>query len=167
MKCSEIFWFSNSSSLPHPASSPRAAASGFLGCCPSSSPPAPAAALKQQHCRPGGPGSPQGPTNCHHSATSLYGNPRHGLLLFMMAGMTVSMYLFRVTVTSDSPKVGKEGLAQGRHKDEKGPLASAWPQPFSACQFPFPLAGTSAPALCALKPLLDSGPSFLLSPVLL
>nr|XP_008511644.1 PREDICTED: glucose-6-phosphate translocase isoform X4 [Equus przewalskii] len=35
---------------------------------------------------------------------SIYGNPRHGLLLFMMAGMTVSMYLFRVTVTSDSPK---------------------------------------------------------------
>lgn len=77
VKCSEIFWFSNSSSLPHPASSPRAAASGFLGCCPSSSPPAPAAALKQQHCRPGGPGSPQGPTNCHHSATSLCcGSPK-------------------------------------------------------------------------------------------
>ncbi|XP_066895205.1 glucose-6-phosphate exchanger SLC37A4 isoform X9 [Kogia breviceps] len=36
---------------------------------------------------------------------SMYGNPRHGLLLFMMAGMTVSMYLFRVTVTSDSPKL--------------------------------------------------------------
>ncbi|XP_069326904.1 glucose-6-phosphate exchanger SLC37A4 isoform X3 [Eulemur rufifrons] len=36
---------------------------------------------------------------------SIYGNPRHGLLLFMMAGMTVSMYLFRVTVTSDSPKL--------------------------------------------------------------
>uniref|UniRef100_G1R730 Solute carrier family 37 member 4 n=1 Tax=Nomascus leucogenys TaxID=61853 RepID=G1R730_NOMLE len=36
---------------------------------------------------------------------SNYGNPRHGLLLFMMAGMTVSMYLFRVTVTSDSPKL--------------------------------------------------------------
>ncbi|XP_060160154.1 glucose-6-phosphate exchanger SLC37A4 isoform X4 [Globicephala melas] len=35
---------------------------------------------------------------------SMYGSPRHGLLLFMMAGMTVSMYLFRVTVTSDSPK---------------------------------------------------------------
>ncbi|XP_030876188.1 glucose-6-phosphate exchanger SLC37A4 isoform X1 [Leptonychotes weddellii] len=35
---------------------------------------------------------------------SIYGNPRHGLLLFMMAGMTVSMYLFRVTVSSDSPK---------------------------------------------------------------
>lgn len=36
---------------------------------------------------------------------SIYGNPRHGLLLFMMAGMTASMYLFRVTVTSDSPKL--------------------------------------------------------------
>ncbi|KAM9659797.1 glucose-6-phosphate exchanger SLC37A4 isoform 2-T3 [Trichechus inunguis] len=36
---------------------------------------------------------------------SIYGNPRHGLLLFMMAGMTVSMYLFRVTVTTDSPKL--------------------------------------------------------------
>jgi len=35
---------------------------------------------------------------------SIYGNPRHGLLLFMMAGMTMSMYLFRVTVSSDSPK---------------------------------------------------------------
>lgn len=36
---------------------------------------------------------------------SVYGNPRHGLLLFMMAGMAASMFLFRVTVTSDSPKV--------------------------------------------------------------
>ncbi|XP_048199912.1 glucose-6-phosphate exchanger SLC37A4 isoform X3 [Perognathus longimembris pacificus] len=35
---------------------------------------------------------------------SVYGNPRHGLLLLMMAGMTASMYLFRVTVSSDSPK---------------------------------------------------------------
>nr|ADL09364.1 solute carrier family 37 member 4 variant 2 [Sus scrofa] len=35
---------------------------------------------------------------------SIHGNPRHGLLLLMMAGMTASMYLFRVTVTSDSPK---------------------------------------------------------------
>ncbi|KAI1893444.1 hypothetical protein AGOR_G00123790 [Albula goreensis] len=33
-----------------------------------------------------------------------HGNPRHGLLLSMMAGMFVSMYLFRVTVTPDSPK---------------------------------------------------------------
>ncbi|XP_020957699.1 glucose-6-phosphate exchanger SLC37A4 isoform X1 [Sus scrofa] len=36
---------------------------------------------------------------------SIHGNPRHGLLLLMMAGMTASMYLFRVTVTSDSPKL--------------------------------------------------------------
>ncbi|NXG66660.1 G6PT1 protein, partial [Hemiprocne comata] len=36
---------------------------------------------------------------------SSYGNPRHVLLLSMMAGMCVSMFLFRVTVTGDSPKV--------------------------------------------------------------
>ncbi|NXL35911.1 G6PT1 protein, partial [Glaucidium brasilianum] len=36
---------------------------------------------------------------------SSYGNPRHTLLLSMMAGMSVSMFLFRVTVTGDSPKV--------------------------------------------------------------
>ncbi|NXE29436.1 G6PT1 protein, partial [Ardeotis kori] len=35
---------------------------------------------------------------------SSYGNPRHALLLSMMAGMCVSMFLFRVTVTGDSPK---------------------------------------------------------------
>ncbi|KAM4628101.1 glucose-6-phosphate exchanger SLC37A4a [Polymixia lowei] len=34
-----------------------------------------------------------------------HGNPRHFILISMMAGMFVSMYLFRVTVTSDSPKV--------------------------------------------------------------
>ncbi|XP_028838114.1 glucose-6-phosphate exchanger SLC37A4b [Denticeps clupeoides] len=34
----------------------------------------------------------------------IYGNPRHGLLLSMMAGMYVSMYLFRVTITAESPK---------------------------------------------------------------
>nr|KAF6467821.1 solute carrier family 37 member 4 [Rousettus aegyptiacus] len=50
---------------------------------------------------------------------SIHGNPRHGLLLFMMAGMTVSMYLLRVTVTNDSHKVNMEGLAQDRHKDQK------------------------------------------------
>ncbi|XP_078055069.1 glucose-6-phosphate exchanger SLC37A4-like isoform X1 [Mustelus asterias] len=33
-----------------------------------------------------------------------HGNPRHGLLLSMMAGMAVSMYLFRVTVTAESTK---------------------------------------------------------------
>ncbi|NXJ03481.1 G6PT1 protein, partial [Odontophorus gujanensis] len=36
---------------------------------------------------------------------SNYGNPRHTLLLSMMAGMWVSMFLFRVTVTGNSPKV--------------------------------------------------------------
>ncbi|XP_038610359.1 glucose-6-phosphate exchanger SLC37A4 isoform X1 [Tachyglossus aculeatus] len=35
---------------------------------------------------------------------SLHGNPRHGLLLGMMAGMAASMYLFRVTVTAHSSK---------------------------------------------------------------
>ena len=34
-----------------------------------------------------------------------YGNPRHFLLICMMAGMFVSMFLFRLTVTPDSPKV--------------------------------------------------------------
>ncbi|KAK6469227.1 glucose-6-phosphate exchanger SLC37A4-like isoform X4 [Huso huso] len=34
-----------------------------------------------------------------------HGNPRHALLLSMMAGMTVSMYLFRVTITPDSSKI--------------------------------------------------------------
>ncbi|KAE8592431.1 hypothetical protein XENTR_v10018756 [Xenopus tropicalis] len=37
-----------------------------------------------------------------------HGNPRHGLLLSMMAGMAVSLYLFRVTVTAGSSKV--EGI---------------------------------------------------------
>ncbi|XP_050778091.1 glucose-6-phosphate exchanger SLC37A4 isoform X2 [Gopherus flavomarginatus] len=36
---------------------------------------------------------------------SSYGNPRHVLLLSMMVGMSASMYLFRVTITSDSPKL--------------------------------------------------------------
>ncbi|NWY06769.1 G6PT1 protein, partial [Nothoprocta ornata] len=35
---------------------------------------------------------------------STYGNPRHALLLAMMAGMCVSMFLFRVTVTGESPQ---------------------------------------------------------------
>ncbi|KAJ4930191.1 hypothetical protein JOQ06_019197 [Pogonophryne albipinna] len=33
-----------------------------------------------------------------------HGNPRHGLLLFMMSGMCVSMYLFRVTITPEIPQ---------------------------------------------------------------
>uniref|UniRef100_UPI00398F6154 glucose-6-phosphate exchanger SLC37A4a isoform X2 n=1 Tax=Pristiophorus japonicus TaxID=55135 RepID=UPI00398F6154 len=34
-----------------------------------------------------------------------HGNPRHALLLSMMAGMAISMYLFRVTVTTESAKL--------------------------------------------------------------
>ncbi|XP_018547969.1 glucose-6-phosphate exchanger SLC37A4 [Lates calcarifer] len=33
-----------------------------------------------------------------------HGNPRHGLLILMMAGMYVSMYLFRVTITPEIPE---------------------------------------------------------------
>ncbi|KAA8578492.1 hypothetical protein FQN60_016825 [Etheostoma spectabile] len=33
-----------------------------------------------------------------------HGNPRHGLLILMMAGMYVSMYLFRVTITPEVPQ---------------------------------------------------------------
>lgn len=44
---------------------------------------------------------------CLQAGPSVYGNPRHGLLLLMMAGMAGSMYLFRTTVTSDAPKVRK------------------------------------------------------------
>lgn len=33
-----------------------------------------------------------------------HGNPRHGLLLLMMAGMYVSMYLFRVTISPEMPQ---------------------------------------------------------------
>lgn len=44
---------------------------------------------------------------CLQARPSVYGNPRHRLLLLMMAGMAGSMYLFRTTVTSDAPKVRK------------------------------------------------------------
>ncbi|KAM9847059.1 glucose-6-phosphate exchanger SLC37A4b [Aulostomus maculatus] len=36
-----------------------------------------------------------------------HGNPRHSLLILMMAGMYVSMYLFRVTIT---PEISKEAV---------------------------------------------------------
>lgn len=39
-----------------------------------------------------------------------HGNPRHGLLLLMMSGMCVSMYLFRVTITPEIPKVIGEAV---------------------------------------------------------
>ncbi|XP_060942321.1 glucose-6-phosphate exchanger SLC37A4b isoform X2 [Limanda limanda] len=34
-----------------------------------------------------------------------HGNPRHGLLIVMMAGMSVSMFLFRVTITTEIPEI--------------------------------------------------------------
>ncbi|NXP02566.1 G6PT1 protein, partial [Thinocorus orbignyianus] len=48
---------------------------------------------------------------------SSYGNPRHTLLLSMMAGMCMSMFLFRVTVTGDSPKVTHARAATGSCRD--------------------------------------------------
>lgn len=42
---------------------------------------------------------------CVQQGMRIYGNPRHFILICMMAGMFVSMYLFRITVTSDSSKV--------------------------------------------------------------
>lgn len=35
----------------------------------------------------------------------VHGSPRHFILICMMAGMSVSMYLFRVTVTAHSSQV--------------------------------------------------------------
>lgn len=85
---------------------------------------------------------------------SIYGNPRHGLLLFMMAGMTVSMYLFRVTVTSDSPKVNEESA---RAADCRAP----WP--FSACQISLSVLLCLVSSVLSVL-LLDLRPGFLLFP---
>lgn len=106
---------------------------------------------------------------------SVYGNPRHGLLLLMMAGMTVSMYLFRVTVTSDSPKVNEEHLARSWHKDEEARATDCpLPAPGSTlaqaflCLSDLPLQCCfTSRVLCTGVLLLDSGPGFLLFPVLL
>jgi len=76
------------------------------------------------------------PGLCPQAGLSIYGNPRHGLLLFMMAGMTASMYLFRATVTSDSPKVKRAWLTAGTRMRKQGPLTlSPSPWPFSDCPF--------------------------------
>lgn len=98
------------------------------------------------------------PGLCPQAGLSIYGNPRHGLLLFMMAGMTASMYLFRATVTSDSPKVNKEGLAHSRDKDEKARATVSLSLAFLGLSFS--AVHTSVPLFCALVPLLDSGPGF-------
>lgn len=53
----------------------------------------------------------------------LYGNPRHGLLLSMMAGMCVSMYLFRTTVTAHSSNVWILLLGAAFGFSSYGPIA--------------------------------------------
>jgi len=53
----------------------------------------------------------------------LYGNPRHFILLCMMAGMFVSMYLFRMTVTPDSPPVWILSLGAAFGFSSYGPIA--------------------------------------------
>ncbi|XP_030631966.1 glucose-6-phosphate exchanger SLC37A4a isoform X2 [Chanos chanos] len=53
----------------------------------------------------------------------IYGNPRHGLLLSMMAGMFVSMYLFRITVTPDSSKIWILSLGAAFGFSSYGPIA--------------------------------------------
>lgn len=52
-----------------------------------------------------------------------YGNPRHRLLLSMMAGMCVSMYLFRTIVTQESSKVWILSLGAVFGFSSYGPIA--------------------------------------------
>ncbi|KAM3874982.1 glucose-6-phosphate exchanger SLC37A4a [Diretmus argenteus] len=52
-----------------------------------------------------------------------YGNPRHFILISMMAGLCVSMYLFRVTVTPDSSKVWILTLGAALGFSSYGPMA--------------------------------------------
>ncbi|XP_066522251.1 glucose-6-phosphate exchanger SLC37A4a [Hoplias malabaricus] len=54
---------------------------------------------------------------------SVYGNPRHSLLLWMMAGMCVSMYLFRTTVTQDSSNIWILALGAVFGFSSYGPIA--------------------------------------------
>uniref|UniRef100_A0A146NEW3 Major facilitator superfamily (MFS) profile domain-containing protein n=1 Tax=Fundulus heteroclitus TaxID=8078 RepID=A0A146NEW3_FUNHE len=53
----------------------------------------------------------------------IYGHPRHFILICMMAGMFVSMYLFRVTVTADSSKVWILSLGAAFGFSSYGPIA--------------------------------------------
>ncbi|XP_010882995.4 glucose-6-phosphate exchanger SLC37A4a [Esox lucius] len=52
-----------------------------------------------------------------------HGNPRHFLLISMMIGMFGSMYLFRVTVTPDSPKIWILFLGAAFGFSSYGPIA--------------------------------------------
>lgn len=51
------------------------------------------------------PSSVPSPPHFEQQGIKIYGNPRHFLLICMMAGMYVSMFLFRVTVTPTSSQV--------------------------------------------------------------
>ncbi|KAF7219218.1 glucose-6-phosphate exchanger SLC37A4a [Nothobranchius furzeri] len=53
----------------------------------------------------------------------VYGNPRHFILICMMAGMFGSMYLFRVTVGADSSKVWILSLGAAFGFSSYGPIA--------------------------------------------
>lgn len=53
----------------------------------------------------------------------IYGNPRHFLLICMMAGMYVSMFLFRATVTPDSSQVWIITLGAAFGFSSYGPIA--------------------------------------------
>ncbi|XP_026152714.1 glucose-6-phosphate exchanger SLC37A4a [Mastacembelus armatus] len=53
----------------------------------------------------------------------IYGNPRHFILICMMAGMYVSMYLFRATVTPDSSKMWILSLGAAFGFSSYGPIA--------------------------------------------
>ncbi|NWS74741.1 G6PT1 protein, partial [Crotophaga sulcirostris] len=75
---------------------------------------------------------------------SSYGNPRHALLLSMMAGMCISMFLFRVTVTGDSPKVILRGQPAGSGTHSPGMVRSV------AVLSPLPRAVLIAVYLCFL-----------------
>uniref|UniRef100_A0A3B5A5A6 Glucose-6-phosphate translocase-like n=1 Tax=Stegastes partitus TaxID=144197 RepID=A0A3B5A5A6_9TELE len=52
-----------------------------------------------------------------------HGNPRHGLLIAMMAGMYVSMYLFRVTITPEVPQIWILLLGAAFGFSSYGPIA--------------------------------------------
>ncbi|KAM6946352.1 glucose-6-phosphate exchanger SLC37A4a [Aplochiton taeniatus] len=52
-----------------------------------------------------------------------HGNPRHFILILMMAGMSISMYLFRTTVSPDSPTAWILALGVAFGFSSYGPIA--------------------------------------------
>lgn len=90
----------------------------------------------------------------------MYGNPRHGLLLLMMAGMAASMFLFRVTVTSDSPKVNIEpSWLQVQEEEVRH-------SPLGQLLLPLQFCLNLIFSLWYFVSCLHSGPGFLLFPLL-